>query len=290
MKALNPSTGNLEKVYVKALDSMPVGAEIDFDGQTIDIPVGWEEITETNLTNVIVDKIKSKNLFNCNSVTLNKYVVATDGTLANYDGVFVSDYIEIEGNKTYYWNDAVTRTNLLAFYDQSKTYISGSGGSSTINTFTSPSNAKYLRINGTTADLKTYQLEKSESATDYTPYISFNNNPYVLWTNPNPLSTTFAGQSIVLNEAIENFRYYEIIFIAYANSSLSLDTFLSTGKLVGERTRLFYADNYARRRLISGVSGTNMTFGDGGSCNNYGTDTWGTNNGLCVPYQVIGYK
>lgn len=45
MKALNPSTGNLERVYVKALDSMPVGTEVDFDGQTSNIPVGWEEVT-----------------------------------------------------------------------------------------------------------------------------------------------------------------------------------------------------------------------------------------------------
>ena len=44
MKARNPSTGNLEKVYVKALDSMPVGAEIDFDGQASDIPTGWEQV------------------------------------------------------------------------------------------------------------------------------------------------------------------------------------------------------------------------------------------------------
>ena len=115
-------------------------------------------------------------------------------------------------------------------------------------------------------------------------------NMKVLWTNPNPTATAFAAQDIVLSENIANYTYYEIIFIAYANAALSLDTFLSTGKLVGERTRLFYVDNYARRRLVSGVSGTNMTFGDGGSCTTYGTDTWGTSNALCVPYQVIGYK
>ena len=112
----------------------------------------------------------------------------------------------------------------------------------------------------------------------------------VLWTNPNPTASTFAAQSITLDESIDNYSYYEIIFIAYANASLSLDTMLSTGKILGERTRLFYVDHYARRRLVSGVSGTNMTFGDGGTCNTYGTDTWGTANGLCVPYQVIGYK
>ena len=44
MKALNPSTGTLETVYVKALDSLPVGAEIDFTGADSDIPLGWEKV------------------------------------------------------------------------------------------------------------------------------------------------------------------------------------------------------------------------------------------------------
>ena len=114
--------------------------------------------------------------------------------------------------------------------------------------------------------------------------------PTVLWTNPNPTATTFAAQSITLDESINNYSYYEIIYIAYANANFSLDTILSTGKILGERTRLFYVDHYARRRLVSSVSGTNMTFGDGGTCNTYGTDTWATFNSLCVPYQVIGYK
>lgn len=42
MKARNPSTGNLETVYVKALDSLPVGTIVDYDGQASDIPTGWE--------------------------------------------------------------------------------------------------------------------------------------------------------------------------------------------------------------------------------------------------------
>ena len=44
MKARNPSTGNLEEVYVKALDSLPVGTELDFNGSVSDIPIGWEQV------------------------------------------------------------------------------------------------------------------------------------------------------------------------------------------------------------------------------------------------------
>ena len=48
MKALNKQTGQLEKVYVKALDSMPVGTVVEFNGQASDIPSGWEEISGEN--------------------------------------------------------------------------------------------------------------------------------------------------------------------------------------------------------------------------------------------------
>ena len=52
MKAKNPSTGNFEEVYVKALDSLPVGSEIDFTGSASAIPVGWEQV-ETYSTNEV---------------------------------------------------------------------------------------------------------------------------------------------------------------------------------------------------------------------------------------------
>lgn len=45
MKVKNPSTGNFEEVYVKALDSLPVGSEIDFTGSASDIPPGWEQVS-----------------------------------------------------------------------------------------------------------------------------------------------------------------------------------------------------------------------------------------------------
>lgn len=39
--------GQWKEIYVKALDSMPVGTEVDFDGQASDIPVGWEQVDDT---------------------------------------------------------------------------------------------------------------------------------------------------------------------------------------------------------------------------------------------------
>ncbi len=54
MKARNPSTGTLDTVYVKALDGMPVGTEVEFDGTSANIPTGWEQadVWQTLATNV----------------------------------------------------------------------------------------------------------------------------------------------------------------------------------------------------------------------------------------------
>ena len=42
--------GQWYDVSIKALDSMPVGSEIDFNGNTSDIPVGWEQSDNVTLT------------------------------------------------------------------------------------------------------------------------------------------------------------------------------------------------------------------------------------------------
>lgn len=35
-----------KELYIKALDSMPVGSIVDYDGQVSDIPVGWEQVSD----------------------------------------------------------------------------------------------------------------------------------------------------------------------------------------------------------------------------------------------------
>ncbi len=57
MLARDRQTNQFKKVYVKALDSLPVGSEIDFDGQASDIPVGWEETT--NPDSYSTDEVKT---------------------------------------------------------------------------------------------------------------------------------------------------------------------------------------------------------------------------------------
>lgn len=68
MKARNPNTGNFEKLYVKALDSMPVGTEVDFNGQASDIPVGWEEVDSN--ANILWTNSNPTNSFGSQNITI----------------------------------------------------------------------------------------------------------------------------------------------------------------------------------------------------------------------------
>ena len=85
MKVLNPNTGQFEEVYVKALDSMPVGTEVDFDGQASDIPIGWEQVS--GKTSV------AYTLYN-NSTGIKTGTTALEDNINNYD------YIEVFGKNT----------------------------------------------------------------------------------------------------------------------------------------------------------------------------------------------
>lgn len=108
-----------------------------------------------------------KNLFDNTLKTNSRYVNKDTGELVEYSSSFATDYIEIEPNTSYYWNDA-GRTNQGAFYDSSKTYVSGI----TTKNFTTPSNAKYVRLTGENTLLNQLQLEKGNQATTYEPYQS----------------------------------------------------------------------------------------------------------------------
>lgn len=79
MKALNPNTGTYDTIYVKALDSMPVGTIVGFDGQASDIPTGWEtygtgQIKKTSetrpLTRSVVNEYSesTENAYSCDYV------------------------------------------------------------------------------------------------------------------------------------------------------------------------------------------------------------------------------
>lgn len=46
MKYRDPETGEFKELYVKAVDTLPVGTEVDYEGE--DVPAGWEEVESIN--------------------------------------------------------------------------------------------------------------------------------------------------------------------------------------------------------------------------------------------------
>lgn len=114
---------------------------------------------------------KTKNLFNKNTVTPGIYVSYSTGELLSLDGASVSDYIEIEPNTEY----VLTANNQNAFYDVNKKFISGT----TSNPFTTPVNAKYVRVTTFVAKLDNQQLEKGSSPTSYEEFGYFIDNKLI---------------------------------------------------------------------------------------------------------------
>lgn len=129
------------------------------------------KLTEQNFQNKIIplESLKNlrrgKNLFNKNDIVKGSISMSTgilDGGLSG----FASNYIEIEPNTNYSKNIHAN----FAFYDKDKKFIEGQFDS-TMTTFTSPNNAKYIRIsNSNNSNLDKLQLEKGDVVTAYEPF------------------------------------------------------------------------------------------------------------------------
>lgn len=69
------------ELQIKALDSLPVGSEIDFNGQVGDIPAGWEQVSDKSIMTLTVPDINPISL-----TEWNNYNITTGYTLANSVG------------------------------------------------------------------------------------------------------------------------------------------------------------------------------------------------------------
>ena len=119
--------------------------------------------------------ISGKNLFNKITATSGYYITYTTGELSALSGYYASDYIQVSANTQYsFTSDAVIK---IAFYDGTKTYISGL--STPASPITTPTNALYVRYSFTSATINTQQFELGSVGTTYeayySPYFDINN-------------------------------------------------------------------------------------------------------------------
>ena len=106
-----------------------------------------------------------------------------------------------------------------------------------------------------------------------------------LWQNSS--LTTFASQTVTLDESIDNYNYYEIIY----KINDEQDIYVSSGKCpIGLNISTVSQDGFKFvYRYITSMQGTSMIFGDCRQVNSYGSGTVVKNNSL-IPYRIIGYK
>lgn len=110
------------------------------------------------------------NIFDASKVTVGKYVDYLSGNLGNNPSFSASDFCEISPNTDYrvpygYYQQ-------LAFYDDSRTYISGLANVFPTYEFITPPNSKYVRFTIDTDSVSTFMVCKSlEFPVDYVPYL-----------------------------------------------------------------------------------------------------------------------
>ena len=108
MKARDSQTETLKDVYVKALDSLPVGSEIDFDGDTSNIPAGWEQV---NTQNILWSNPNPTTAVETLNITLNN---------SDYDELEIIYRFAVDGN-------VIMSQNTLKGYDCQLIGITGAG-------------------------------------------------------------------------------------------------------------------------------------------------------------------
>lgn len=118
-------------------------------------------------------KISGKNLFNKNGNIKNNYRLSTTGGNFLNNDYFISEFIPIEPSTTYSVNYTPDAYSRICYYTSNTgnpehSFISKNDANST---FTTPNNAKYLRLCNSLTELDNIQLEQGSTATDYEPYI-----------------------------------------------------------------------------------------------------------------------
>ena len=150
-------------------------------------------------------KVTGKNKFDKSIEMLDGYYINDEnGTNTAMTGYCVSkDYIRIQPNTTYYGSNM----NHIGVYDKDKNFIRRFGLWDTEKTFTTPSNAYYIRYQfGSEDNLNNVQLEEGTTATTYEPY---KESIKTLYLNSPLLEGDTIEQSG--NNIIHNHRYSSVV-------------------------------------------------------------------------------
>lgn len=194
IKYKDPITGNMQQITMKVADTLPVGTEVEYNGETV--PAGWEEVDETKFGDVVVDSIRTKNLLDTAKFVAGSSSVsildAKNGTLEiqSTSGYYsqANQKISLKANTTYTisYNGVAEQTGSAVIcairnLADTTTIARQEGSGDKTFTFTTTENGVIIRFM-VTAETNTgktkytnIQLEEGSSVTPYTPYQELNN-------------------------------------------------------------------------------------------------------------------
>lgn len=195
-----------------------------------------------------------KNLFNKVTATYDFFVLETTGALSANTSYVASDYIPVDGNVIYTNNQGFR----MAFYDSAKVFISGLANvvgadpSILTRTYTTPTNAKYVRTTWLKTKINTAQMELGSSVTSYEAYKEYIGNDklekFPIVANDLPLTaiepkhTKFIHEGKNLfNKATRTLDYY----VNYTTGALSANTSYDASDYISVLPNTEYTQNYS---------------------------------------------
>lgn len=187
---------------------------------------------EEVIGNIVVDSIRTKNMFDKNSVTNGYFYTSTGGTSTDTETFIQNAYIEVKPNTSYTFSASSGDYFRFCEYDSNKTFIQrqiASDASSNTKTYTTSSTTNYVRVSCNITNLSSLQLEEGSTATTYTPYQNLEGNNFLnaIWSGnvyAKNVTTSIgqnleAGKLYVFEVKGLSSSYYEYIsFIANGGS------------------------------------------------------------------------
>ena len=157
--------------YVQLEKSNQVTTYEEYKGASYPINLGDIELCKIVDYQDSIKKSTGKNLFNVATSTTKKYAHKNTGNIGTSDDWSVSDFIPVSANTTYRLSGITNSWSGSAghcFYKSDKTFISSVA--SNVYTFTTPSNAKYVRISLNSETPTNVMFNKGTVALPYEPY------------------------------------------------------------------------------------------------------------------------
>ncbi len=223
-----------------------------------------------------LDNIKiGKNLFNKNDVTIG-YVNDSGGVNDTSTNYRKSDYIEVLQNTDYTGEGQYHGFKFVAFYDSTKTFISGINGNAAPSNFTTPANTKYLIVTVYVGEIDSFQLEIGNTATDYEAF-GYHLDPHSYQQNPIKADEIedLSGSGLVRNSS----KKYDVI-------TDDVTAKLENGKVAVKRI----SNENVENKAFDVETANYLKFGKNLFCKETGTDGYYlAEDGIPVSYASYGY-